>query len=249
MSTAPAAPSPEPPLSEIARIVDTFVAPSKTFADLKRNASWWAPFVLVAIASYILVGVAAQKVGWEQIVENEVKLSPKRAAQIESRPAEQRAQAIAQAVTITKIISYGIPLVNLAVLAIIAAVLMASFNFGAGAEISYKISLAVVMYASLPGILKALLAAGSILAGLNPETFNFQNPVATNPGYFMDAAVSPALYILASGLDVIILWTLALTAIGFSAVSKLKRGTTFAVVFGWYVLVLLMRAGFTAAFA
>ena len=45
------------------------------------------------------------------------------------------------------------------------------------------------------------------------------------------------------------LWTLALTAIGFSAVSKLKRGTTFAVVFGWYVLVLLVRAGISAAFA
>jgi hypothetical protein len=248
MSTAPAAPL-AAPLSEPARIVDTFVAPTKTFADLKRSAAWWAPFILVAIASYVLVGVAAQKIGWDQIVENQTRLSPKRAAQIESLPAEQRARVVAQTVTVTKIISYGFPLVNLALLAAIAAVLMASFNFGAGAEISYKLSLAVVMYASLPGILKALLAAGSILAGLNPETFNFQNPVGTNPGYFMDPTASPALYALASGVDVIMLWTLALTATGFSAVSKLKRGTTFAVVFGWYVLLLLARAGFTAAFA
>lgn len=248
MSTAPAAPQAEP-LSETARILNTFFAPVKTFSDLKRSAAWWAPFILVVIASYVLVGVAAQKIGWEQIVENEIKLSPKRAARIESLPAEQRARAMSQTVTITKTVSYGIPLVNLVVLAIIAAVLMASFNFGAGAEISYKISLAVVMYASLPGVLKALLAVGCILAGLNPETFNFQNPVATNPGYFMDPASSPGLYVLASGLDVIILWTLALTALGFSAVSKLKRGTTFAVVFGWYVLVVLVRAGISAAFA
>lgn len=249
MSTAPAAPPAEPPLSETARIVATFVAPVKTFTDLKRSAAWWAPFILVAIASYILVGIAAQRIGWDQIVDNEIKLSPKRAAQIESLPAEQRARAMSQSVTITKIISYGFPLLNLVILLIIAAVLMASFNFGAGADLSYKISLAVVMYASLPGILKALLAVGSILAGLNPETFNFQNPVGTNPGYFMDPAASPGLYVLASGLDVIMLWALALTAIGFSAVSKLKRGTTFAVVFGWYVLVLLVRAGISAAFA
>jgi len=248
MSTAPAAPQAEP-LSETARIVNTFFTPAKTFTDLKRSAAWWAPFILVAIASYILIGVAAQKIGWDQIVENEIKLSPKRAAQIESLPAEQRARVISQSVTVTKIISYVFPLVNLLILALIAAVLMASFNFGAGAEVSYKISLAIVMYASLPGILKALLAAGCILAGLNPETFNFQNPVGTNPGYFMDAASAPALYILASGLDVIMLWILALTALGFSAVSKLKRGTTFAVVFGWYVLVLLVRAGISAAFA
>jgi len=29
------------PLSEGARIVNTFIAPSKTFTDLRRNASWW----------------------------------------------------------------------------------------------------------------------------------------------------------------------------------------------------------------
>jgi len=248
MSTAPAAAAAEP-LSEPARIVNTFVAPTKTFADLKRSAAWWGPFIVLAIASYVLVGVAAQKIGWEQIAANQLKLSPKRAAQIESLPPEQRAQKLSQSVNVTKGISYGFPLVNLAILAIIAAVLMATFNFGAGAELSYKVSLAVVFYASLPGILRALLAVVAIVAGINPETFNFQNPVATNPGYFMDPASSPALYVLASGLDVLLLWTLSLTAIGFAAVSKLKRPTTFAVVFGWYVFTLLVRAGFSAAFA
>jgi hypothetical protein len=36
-------PSPAPesaPLSEGARLVNTFIAPSRTFADLRRNASW-----------------------------------------------------------------------------------------------------------------------------------------------------------------------------------------------------------------
>jgi len=35
---------------------------------------------------------------------------------------------------------------------------------------------------------------------------------------------------------VIMIWTLVLAAIGFAAVSKLKRGTTFVVVFGWYIV-------------
>ncbi len=52
----PPAPAPEPAgLSEGARLIDTFIAPTKTFTDLRRNASWWAPFALMAIVSVLFV--------------------------------------------------------------------------------------------------------------------------------------------------------------------------------------------------
>jgi len=248
MSTAPAVPSAEPP-SETARIIDTFVAPTKTFADLKRVSRWWSPFLLIVIASYALIGVAGQKIGWEQLTENGLRLQPKQAAQLEKLPADQRAAAMERAVKITRGISYAFPAINLILLLIITAVLMASFNFGAGAEIPFGTALGVVMYASLPGILKAVLAIASLMAGANPESFNFQNPVATNPGYFIDPVASPALFRLASAIDVIMIWTLVLAAIGFAAVSKLKRGTTFAVVFGWYIVFILAATALGALFA
>jgi Yip1 domain len=239
MSTAPTATTGEP-LSEPARLINTFVAPIKTFTDLKRVSRWWPPFILLTIASYALIVVAGQKVGWEQLTENGLKMQPKQAARLESLPADQRPAAMERAVKLTRIISYAFPVAfNLPFLLIVAAVLMASFNYGAGAEIPFSTALAVVMYANLPGLVRALLAIVSLLAGANPENFNFQNPVATNPGYFMDPAASPMLFRLASALDVVVIWTLVLNAIGFAAVSKLKRGTTFAVVFGWYILLTL----------
>jgi len=242
MSTAPAGPSVEP-LSEPARLVDTFVAPTKTFADLKRVSRWWSPFIVLAIASYALIVVAGQRVGWEQITENSLRMSPKQAARLESLPSEQRPVAMERAVKFTRIISYAFPIaVNLPFLLIVSAILMASFNFGAGAEIPFRTALGVVTYANLPGVLKAVLAIVSLLAGSNPESFNFQNPVATNPGYFMDPLASPLLFRLASALDVIVIWILVLNALGFAAVSKLKRGTTFAVVFGWYIALTLLMA-------
>jgi len=72
---------------------------------------------------------------------------------------------------------------------------MASFNFGAGAEIHFGTALGVVMYASLPGIIKAVLAIVSLMAGAKPESFNFQNPVA---GYFIDPVAAPVIFRLAS---------------------------------------------------
>lgn len=236
MSTAPALAA-AGPLSEPARIINTFIAPVKAFADLKRVSRWWAPFILIVIASYALIAVAGQRVGWEQLAENNLKMQPKQAARLESLPAEQRPAAMERVVRFTRGFSYAYPVAfQLPFLLIVAAVLMASFKFGAGAEIPFRTSLAVVMYASLPGVLKAVLAIVALLAGANPESFSFQNPVATNPGYFLDPVTSPALFRLATGVDVVIIWTLVLTGIGFAAVSKLKRGTTFAVVFGWYIL-------------
>ena len=54
MAAAPILPTPIPPtpqtvpLSQAARIVDTFIAPSKTLTDLGRNPSWWVPWLLVS---------------------------------------------------------------------------------------------------------------------------------------------------------------------------------------------------------
>lgn len=231
------------PLSEPARLVNTFVAPAKAFADVKRVSRWWSPFIVLTIASYALIVVAGQRVGWEKITENGLRMSPKQAARLESPPAEQRPAAMERAVKFTRIISYSFPIVvNLTFLLIVSGVLMASFNYGAGAEIPFRTALGVVTYANLPGVAKAVLAIVSLLAGSNPESFNFQNPVATNPGYFMDPLASPMLFRLASALDVIVIWILVLNAIGFAAVSKLKRGTTFAVVFGWYIVWTLVIA-------
>jgi hypothetical protein len=98
-------------------------------------------------------------------------------------------------------------------------------------------------------MLKTLLATLSILAGMSPDSFSFQNPLATNPGYFMNAADNVFLYSLASAFDIFMIWTLVLTAIGFTCVSKVKSGTSYAVVFGWWAAFTLLGAALGAAFS
>jgi len=60
MAATPVPPVPAPaaetaPLSEPARVLNTFFAPRKTFTDLRRSASWWLPFLISAIVSTIFV--------------------------------------------------------------------------------------------------------------------------------------------------------------------------------------------------
>jgi hypothetical protein len=244
------APTPEPAaLSEGARIIDTFIAPSKTFTDLRRSAAWWGPFILMSIFTIAFFLVVGQKIGFHKVVENQIEASPKASARMDQLPADQREQALTRQAKGTQYFGYAYPVVILLINLIISSLLFATFKFAAGAAVKFKVAFAIVMYAGLPGILRGALAMVSILAGANPDGFSLQNPAATNPAYFMNQASSPFLYSLMSSLDIFLLWTLILTAIGFTCVSKVKRGTSFAIVFGWWILFTLIGAAIGAAFA
>ncbi|HEV2021975.1 MAG TPA: YIP1 family protein [Terriglobales bacterium] len=249
---APAAPAPDsgqPGLSQSARILNTFFAPSKTFTDIKRSASWWLPFLLIAVVSCALGFVVSKKVGFEQVTQNKLRLAPKQAEALERLSADDRARQMKIAVIGSMVEAYASPVGRLILILMVSLVLMATFNFGAGAEIPFKQALAVVAYAGLPNIIKGGLAITSLLVGADHEGFLLQNPVATNPAYFMDPTKSLPLYSLAASLDIITLWVLVLTGIGFARVSKLKTATTVGVVFGWYFVLVLIGTGIAALFA
>jgi hypothetical protein len=242
-------PDPEPaPLSEPARIVNTFIAPGKTFTDLRRNASWWAPWLLISVVALLFVFVMGRQIGFEQISKNAVAQSS-RAEQFEKLPPDQQAKQIQLTTTITRYVSYGLPVIQLISFVVIAAVLMATFNLGVGASVPFKTSLAIVIYGSLPGTIGGVLGIVSMFAGVDPAGFNAQNPVATNPAHFMDPTGNKFLYGMASALDVFIIWSIVLMGIGFACNSKVKRSTAIAIVAGWYLLYKLVGAGMAVAFS
>jgi hypothetical protein len=254
MAAAPLPPVSAPtyesaPLSQGARIVNTFIEPSKTFADLRPNPSWWAPFLLMVVISTVFVYTVGQKIGFVKVTETQIQMSPKQSAQLDSLPADQREHQILQRATGTKVISYIVPLFFLLFWLIIAGALFATFKFAAGVDVSFKVAYAIVVYAALPQMLKTVLATIAVVAGASPDSFSFQNPIATNPGYLLNPADSVFWYSVASALDIFMIWTLALTAIGFTCVSKVKRGTAFAVVFGWWVIITLIGAAVAARFS
>ena len=143
----------------------------------------------------------------------------------------------------TAIISYTFPLITLVFWLIIATALFATFKFAASAGGLFQ-SLAghCGLCGSARVMLKTLLALLSVAAGMSPDSFSFQNPVATNPGYFMNPADNVFLYSVASAVDIFMIWTLVLTAIGFTCVSKVKTGTSYAIVFGWWAVLTVIGA-------
>jgi Yip1 domain len=197
---------------------------------------------VLAIAFVAFIAVIDQKVGFDQIART-MTANSSRAAQMEQLPPDQRAQRYEGIARFTRILAYASPVTTLIAYLIVAAVLMGTFRFGAGADIGYKTTLAIVMYSALPFAISALVGILSLSAGANPENFNLNNPVASNPAYFMDMAGNKFFYTLASALDVFTIWSLVLMAIGFACNSKLGIRACFTVVASWYLLWKLLSAG------
>lgn len=248
MATAAAVPPQEPaPLSEVQRVVNTFFAPSKTFTDLRRSASWWLPFLIGAVVYAMFVYTVDQKIGFRKVVENQLRIQPKQADRLERMPADQRATAMQQQTGFWRVFSYAGPVIGMLFYLIIATVLFATFKFAVSADFRFKTMFALVVFAWLPQIFVSLLSIISLLAGVSSDGFMIQNPAATNLGAFLDPTSSPALYALLSSVDVFTFWSLSLMAIGVTCISKVKRGTAFAVVFGWFGFWVLIKVGLAAA--
>ncbi|HUZ97600.1 MAG TPA: YIP1 family protein, partial [Edaphobacter sp.] len=142
-----------PGLSQVERVVDTFVAPSKTFTDILRSRSWWLPFLLIVVISWGVTLAVTSQVGWERVVENQIQASPKQQDALASLTPEQRTTRVHAMSVGYKYTSYGFPVLILIFSAVAALGLWATFNFGLGAQTTFGEMFCLWMYCSLPKLL------------------------------------------------------------------------------------------------
>lgn len=233
-------------LSQVERVVDTFVAPSKTFTDILRNTSWWLPFLLLVIVTMGSTFAIDQKIGFDRVAEQSITQSSASEEQMAAMPADQRAVAMHRIAVGQKYGSYSAAVFILIFVAIIALLNWATLNFGMGAKTTFGQNFAVCMYAGLPKIFVGLLNIVFVYAGVNTENFDLNNPVGTNIGYYLTS--SPHwVQTAGSFFDIFGVWTLALTVIGLSIIAKKSVGQAAIVAVGWWLVGLLILTATTAA--
>lgn len=230
-------------LSQVERVVDTFVAPSKTFADILRSSSWWLPFVLLVISSLGTAFVVDRQVGFDRVYENQVHQSPRTEKQLADSTPEARERIMKIGAASTKYFTYGSFVMVLIFLAIYSLVLWGSFNFGLGAQTTFPQVFAVSMYAALPYLITAILTIVIVQFGGNAESYDYKNPVGTNLAYYLPDTTG-ALKGLLQSLDIVKIWSDVLQVLGMAIIAK-KSIAQAAVVVGifWLVGVALTVVG------
>jgi hypothetical protein len=238
-----------PGLSQWQRVANTFSAPSKTFADIKRgNRSWWMPFIIFVVLGYVFFAVVAYKIGIQQVAENQIHLNPTQEEKMAQAPPEQREMGVKIATYITEGIFIANPVLVLAGVALLSLGLWGTINFVFGGKATYGSIFAVWMYASLPSVIKTLLGT-VVIFFIAPESFNIKNFAPTNLAALLfpnPAEANKVLYALANSLDGVTIWTLVLLGIGTAMVAGVKRNSGYIAVFGWWVIFVLFGVGIAA---
>jgi Yip1 domain len=235
------------PMSQVERVVDTFIAPIKTFSYILRDSSWWLPWLLGVLVTVGFSAAIQQKVGWDKTYSNILLQSPQsqqdRLAQL---PPDQQARQKAIAAAFTKYVVWASPLLGLLIAAIVAGVLMATLNFGLGGEATFGQIFAVWMYATLPWLIQGILAIIVLFAGLDADAFNLRNPVGTNVGYYLPSDSPHWLIAFGASIDILNIWVFVLLIIGCSIVAKTKVAATAIALGAWWVLITLVKVGMAA---
>jgi Yip1 domain len=237
-----------PGLTQLQRVTNTFTAPSKTFTDIKiGHRSWWLPFVIYVVLGYVFFFAVNSKIGMRQVMENQIHLSPKAEERMQGLTPEQRESQMKISTSVTQGIFLGTPVFLIIMGVVISAVMLGTINFGFGGKAKFGSVLAVWMYAMLPSIFKTLLGLVVVYAGAAPESFNIKNFAPTNIGAFLNPVdVGPAIYSLATSIDIITIWTLVLVGIGTATVAGVKRNSGYIAAFGWWIIVVLISVGWNA---
>jgi hypothetical protein len=228
----------------MARVLGIFTSPAKTFADIQKKPAWFQPWLVLVVCSLIYTTSVGAKIGWEHVQQSQMKfMSKAQLEQFEKMPADQQARQLSVGLVITKVLSYGFPVLGLIGAFIAAGVYMMLFNFGAGAQLRYMECLSIVIFSDLPGIVRALLGTLVVWMGVDPESFLIQMPIPSNPAWFLNFDETPRfLYQLAASLDVIKIWAIVVMAIGFSVFTRKSRSTAMILSFLPWVLLVLIGA-------
>ncbi|HZF10561.1 MAG TPA: YIP1 family protein [Thermoanaerobaculia bacterium] len=216
------------------RLIGALVAPVKTFRSLAQRPTWGVAFLAVYLLGSGLSLLSFQKVDFVAGVKAQM------AEQGRELPAgsEERIATVGKVLAITGILLFP------AFLFLVPAIYLV-FNL-LGGELDYRRSLSVVVHASLPRALAALLSVPVVLSRNEISLKEIQGGglgLLHSNLSFLAPDAGPALRVLLTSCDLFTVWTLALTILGFHLVARVGKGTAAAVVLLFWLLVIGLFVG------
>lgn len=233
---------------QLGRIAQFFWAPVHLFQEIPLARSWWLPFVITTLCSLSLTVSSVYRIGFHQLTVNMVRSDPANAESFDRMSPEQKESALGTAETVFEVSTYSTPVLVILYNALYALVLWGGINVLAGGRADFGSIFTVLLYADLVQGLKAILSATILWANPNDlnSTFNLQNPIGSNIGYYLDPTYQGWSRTLLESVDVFTIWYLVMIALGCAIVGKIKKGTSIKLVFGVWFFIVVGRVLWTA---
>ena len=243
-------------LGPLARLTGTLLSPGETFADVSRKPTWIAPMI-IAILTVLAATLFFQwrvHPDWDSIFRTQIQ---KRLQSTNQSLTEEQMQ---QQLSISKTIAKFSPIIAAVFTPIIYVILAGIFALGLmfiQAKTTFKKILSVVAWSSAAISIVATVVMMASLMIRDQESLRSIDPtqasgiVPTNVAAFLPSGTSAVIKAVAGSLDIFTIWTLILLTIGFAAIAgsrKITTRKTATVVFGFWVIFVLIKVVWAAAF-
>src|SRR5512134_1797094 len=224
--------------SAFGRLVGVFLSPVRTFAAIAARPTWFLPVAIASGLSLPISELILMKVDWRAVVSAQMKKSGRTLTEAQIDQAVEQARRMGW---LWDMIAVAMPFLVVLAVAVVLWGACQAFAW----EVRFPQSLGVTAHAFLPGVLASLAL---VLALWNEPTVDPQkvwDVVPTNLGYFARDADSVT-HGLASSIDLVSFWTMALLVLGLSEAAKASRGRMAVLVVSLWALYVLGKAGATA---
>lgn len=237
----PLAASPEPAgeaISTAGTLTGVFFEPGRVFDALRTRPRFLVASIVLLVLTIAVTAVLFKRVDMDQFIRDQMDKS--------SRSAQQTPEQKELGVKIGKIVGAVIVPTFVVVELTAGAALYLLGVMAFGGSISYKKSLAVWAYSSLPPAVLGTVVAVMVLFLKSPETIDPKHLMVTNPGAFMNAESSPALTTLLSQFDILRFYGLFLAALGLRKVAKISSGSSWGIVILFWLIGAIIATAWAA---
>lgn len=212
------APSQEPAMGTVQRLVGVFVEPGRTFESIN-----WKPAFLLALLVAVLAGVGTTMVMYAKVDMTQAMETAIRSSSAGARMTSDEIRQQVELVTnnpFYKVMMWAGPILFTPIMIFALSGILLLMVYVGSSETSYLKMLGVTSHAMLfYSVVGGVLLTIVLVLSPDPQAIDLQNPVYTNPGALVDAKEYPVLNRLASALDLVTLYTIYLLGLGLSKVA------------------------------
>jgi len=253
-ASKPANAEPEPaPQNFFSRLIGVWFSPGETFAEIGRAPRMLAPMlalmVIGSVAGYLMI----ERIGLRNFFRPQLEQAVAR-GRISQEDADRRLEVMATgpAAAVTKWSFPVVGLIQYPIMALILVGLAKLITMLMGGDNGFKPLFSVSLYALLGmGVVSSVLFV-VVLYLKSPEEIDINNLVGSNLAALLSMALSKDglpkfVMALARWVDVFGIWLITLLAIGYAAVTRQIKTSTFGIALGGIYLVVALIAASWAA--
>jgi Yip1 domain len=227
-------------MSTAETLTGIFFEPSRTFEALRARPRFLVGGIILLVLACLVTVLLYTRVDMGQYIRDRIEKSPQ-AAQLSDAQKDMQVKMgknlgmLAIPLSVPIIIAGGAALYLLGVLAF-------------GGSISYKKSLAVWVYSSIPPSVLGALIAILVLFLKSPDSIDPEHMVATNPAVLLGEDASKILVAVLSQFDLLRFYGIFLAALGLRKVAKISSTQAWGVVIALWAIGALLRIASAAIF-